>query len=153
MFDLSLAVTLAVLAAASCTDMHSYKIPNKVTFPAMAAGLLLCGFPFSARAYIRIAWMCLFFVIGSFRIMGMGDLKLCMAVTALRGIEETWPMMLAGSLILFLYCLFLDPEEAKRGLRDLYCMLKYRVRPARTRRAYPFAVFLALGYGANFLMR
>lgn len=153
MTDYSLIFVTIVLSVAATTDLLSLKVPNKLTFPAMLIGLLLCGFPFSKESYIRLLWCVLFFFIGYFRIMGMGDLKLCMAVLCIRGIDETWKMMLFGACTMFIYCMFAEPEQTKLYVRSFFrsflCHTKFIWRSDTV---YPFALFLALGYGFNFIV-
>lgn len=150
--ELSLVITLAVLMVAAVTDATSYHIPNLLTFPAIIVGLLLCRFPFSVESWIRVIWLAIFFALGTLHIMGMGDLKLCMAVLALRGIGETWRMLLAGAILLFMYCLVTQPDSTVYALKSLWRAFRYHIRqPDQPRPVYPFAIFLGLGYMINFI--
>ena len=78
--------TLAVVGASACFDAKYRRVPNYITFPAMVIGLLLAGFPFTKESYIRLFALLIIFLLGQNRLMGMGDLKMIMAVAALRGI-------------------------------------------------------------------
>lgn len=149
-------ITLAVLAVSAVTDVLYLKVPNGITFPAILAGLTLSGFPVTRGSWARMLWLLLFFMVGSLRIMGMGDLKLCMAVLSLRGADEAWKMMLAGSALLFAYCMASDTENTCAYVKGLAGAAVYRTgmagRMGRPTAAYPFALFLALGYTANFVI-
>ena len=143
----SFIITLIILSISAKTDYTSYKVYNIITFPSMLAGLILCRFPFSANSFIRLAWMVIFFLIGQLHLMGMGDLKLCMAVIALRGIEEAAWMLLSGAILLFVYCFITDRQNTVLMLKDTYNTLFYHTPVIkRTDKKYPFAVFLAIGY-------
>lgn len=147
MQTISFIITLIILLISAITDYTSYRVYNIITFPSMLAGLLLCRFPFSASSCIRLAWMVVFFLIGQLHLMGMGDLKLCMAVIALRGIEEAAWMLLSGAILLFLYCFITDRSNTVLMLKDTCNTLFYHTPVIkRTDKKYPFAVFLALGY-------
>lgn len=149
----TLALTTILLLLASINDILYYKVPNKITFPAMIIGLLLCGFPFTVKSYYRLTWLFIFFFIGMFRIMGMGDLKLCMAVLCLRGPMETAIMMFVGSVLLFIYCLLSDKEETLDFLKSLLNNFLYHTGVLKlSNNVYPFALFLALGYSMNIFL-
>lgn len=153
---ITMAIALAVLTVSAVTDVLYLKVPNGITFPAILAGLALSGFPVTRESGERMLWLLLFFMGGSLRIMGMGDLKLCMAVLSLRGIDEVWKMLLAGSAILFAYCMASDTENTCAYVKELAGAAIYRTRVTRhlntPTAAYPFALFLALGYTANFVI-
>lgn len=138
---------------AAVTDVLYLTVPNLITFPVMIAGLLLCGFPVTRESYIRLAWMFVFFVIGYFRIMGMGDLKLCMAVISLRGIGETWRMLLAAAVLMLLFCIVTDTHDTiinlKLTVKSFIYNTKFKCFSAAL---YPFAMFLALGYTINIIL-
>ena len=86
--------------------------------------------------------------------MGMGDLKLCMAVIALRGIEEASLMLLAGAIFMLLYCFWTDRPNTILMLKDTYSTIFYSTPVIkRLDKQYPFAVFLACGYIAAILIR
>ncbi len=153
MINYSLIFVTIVLSVAATTDMICLKVPNKLTFPAMALGLLLCRFPFTSESRLRLLWCIVFFIIGYFRIMGMGDLKLCMSVICLRGIGETWKMMLFAACAMFFYCLVSEPNQTKLYVKSLFRSFVYHTKPiSDSDSVYPFALFLAIGYGFNFII-
>jgi prepilin peptidase CpaA len=101
----------AVLATAVVTDMRSRKIPNWLTFPAIACGVIVNsvlpgghgpGFSFEGIAVSSI-WL-LLFLIGA---TGAGDVKLLWAVGALMGPKfAEWTLlctMIAGGLLAVAY--------------------------------------------------
>ena len=86
--------------------------------------------------------------------MGMGDLKLCMAITALRGIEEASLMLLWGSISLLVYCFITDRKNTLYMIKDTFNFFAYNTKIIkRSDKQYPFAVFLFIGYVIAVLTR
>lgn len=95
------AIALAVCAAAVATDLRAPRIPNRITVPALIAGLTinavlggLLGGP-SAAGYAllfacggALVGLVVFGVPAGFGLVGMGDVKLAMVVGAL----VRWPL-------------------------------------------------------------
>ena len=86
----SIVVAGGILAVAMITDARSRRIPNVLTFPAMAVGVtlwclylgwsgLLLGFSGAFAAPLALL------ILRGFRPLGMGDVKLAAAVGALSG--------------------------------------------------------------------
>jgi prepilin peptidase CpaA len=104
-------VLMGVLAYASRCDLRTRRIPNVLTFPTLAVGLalnsLLFGFDglreSAQGAGVGVAILFPLFVL---RWMGAGDVKLLMAVGALKGPEFAffaclWSGMFGGAFALF----------------------------------------------------
>lgn len=154
MTKLSFIITITILVISAYTDLRYRKVLNIITFPSMALGLFLCRFPFTGESLYRLLWMLIFFALGYFRMMGLGDLKLIMAVTALRGIEESSGMLLAGILLMLVYCFFTDQKNTLLMLKDTYSTIFYHTPIIkRSNKEYPLAAFLFLGYVATILAR
>lgn len=144
---MSLIIAYFLLSVSAYLDIRYRKVPNVLTFPSICIGLFLCGFPFSKESYIRIAWCVLLFLLGSFRLMGMGDLKLCMAVLALRGMTEMTCMLAGGIILIFLYVSAVRNREIRRVMMQIYRKLIYRIPiSSKSEETYPFALFLCLSY-------
>lgn len=87
-------------------------------------------------------------------VMGMGDLKLCMAIVALRGAEEATGMVLVGILLLLTFSFITNKAATLRMLKDTYYTLFYKTGIIHRKRIeYPFAFFLAIGYFLYMLIR
>lgn len=154
MSKLSFIITIVILVISAYTDLKYRKVLNIITFPSMMLGLILCKFPFTGESLYRLLWMLIFFALGYFRMMGFGDLKLIMAVTALRGIEESSGMLLTGILLLLIYCFFTDRKNTVLMLKDTYSTIFYHTPVLkRSDKEYPLAAFLAVGYAVTFLIR
>ena len=145
--QMSLIIALFMLSISAYTDYTHRLVLNKLTFPCMGIGLLICIFVSPFDAGVRLIWIILFFFFGMLKIMGLGDLKLCMALIALRGIMETSYTLLFGALFLFLYCLMTEPKTTALVLKDTAAFfLSGKSIQKRSDKTYPFALFLALGY-------
>ena len=150
--QISLMLTLTVLLISACTDVRDRKVPNEVTFAGMATGLILAAAVSPKEAGIRFLCLIFLFFFGMLRLMGMGDLKLCMAVTALRGPEEASLTLLFGAFMLLVYCLFTDAKNTVLMMKDTVALFTTGTPiPKRSDRLYPLAAFLALGYPAAWI--
>jgi prepilin peptidase CpaA len=111
---------LVVVSVATFTDLRSRRIPNWLTLPSLAAGLVtggmlhgLDGLRRSAAgaglAVLLLAALCFL------RGMGWGDLKLCAAVGAWIGPGQLMlaliMMGMAGGLLAMAWLLFHGPES------------------------------------------
>lgn len=100
-------IALVTCAFAVVTDVRGYRIPNRVIVPGLLAGLLLDPTPGAvlAGAIALVA----FGVPAAFNKMGMGDVKLAVAVAMLL----RWPLVLpflldtalAGGLVAVVFAL------------------------------------------------
>jgi len=109
-FQISVAMAIAFSAAIS--DYQKYRIPNRLTFSAMAIGLawhMLSPYGHGAAMSIggiAIGFLSLvpFFLVGG---MGGGDVKLMMAIGAVLGAPITFIIFLASSLVTGFYAIYL----------------------------------------------
>lgn len=109
-FQVTAAFTIAFAAAVS--DYRKFKIPNNLTYSAMAIGLLWhMASPYghgvaTAAGGIAIGFVSLapFFLVGG---MGGGDVKLMMAIGAVLGAPGTFIIFLASSLVTGFYAIYL----------------------------------------------
>ena len=107
----------------------------------MLLGLILAGFPFAGESYYRLLWMVVLLIIGTFRVMGMGDLKLCMAIVALRGAEEAAGMVLVGILLLLTFSFITNKAATLRMLKDTYYTLFYKRHHTQKKNRISFRLF------------
>lgn len=107
-------ITLALLIAFSAAifDYRKFQIPNRLTYSAMITGLAWhTASPYGHGAGtslggIGIGFLSLapFFVVGG---MGGGDVKLMMAIGAILGVQLTFFVFLASSIITGIYAIYL----------------------------------------------
>jgi prepilin peptidase CpaA len=88
--DLIVLASVALLVAATFTDLRSRRIPNWLTFPAMALGFSIQSFQQGwsgslAAGAGALAAPLVLMLVRAFRPIGMGDLKLSIAVGTLLG--------------------------------------------------------------------
>jgi prepilin peptidase CpaA len=108
-----------VLIVASITDLRFQKIPNRLTFPAMAIGLIyhgltggLDGLLFSAMGWgLGVGLLIIPYLLG---VMGAGDVKLLGAVGALLGPRRTFVAMILASILGGIYGLILFLVKRKQ---------------------------------------
>lgn len=155
-------VLVAVLAICAYTDGTQGKILNKVTFPAMLAGLLLNGI-FGGSAgllWSLIGWavgMAIQWVPFMLGVAKAGDVKLLAAVGALKG----WAFCLFGFLYgAIAFAVLILPWLARRGelkevsqnLRNYFAIAAVTQQapdapaPVVTKRFVPWGVGLAIGF-------
>lgn len=99
----ALGVLAALLSVAAYLEIKEKRIPNWLTFPSMAIGLL-CGYfpggiPFGSALVGLVLGFGVFFIFFLFGGMGGGDVKLMGAVGALLGHSLVVPAMMYTALI------------------------------------------------------
>ena len=94
------ALAVAVGICAAITDVRARRIPNRLTYSAMVAGLVLHGILYGWKG-MRLGveggllFGGLFMLFYMIRAMGAGDVKLAAALGSIVGISATLPVMLA----------------------------------------------------------
>ena len=104
-------ITAAVITlAAAVFDKKTGKIPNKLTFSAIIIGIVMTMFFRPPLWWLTFAIIAALFFFGMTGVIGLGDLKLFMAVTAIGG----WKMFLtvfASSMLLMCLCAFVFDRQ------------------------------------------
>jgi len=139
-------LTYALLLAAVGYDLRSRRIPNYLTLPAMALGLVVSlaqgGFSGAADSALGLllggALLLPLFALGKF---GGGDVKLLAAVGALRGASFVWRATLlgaaSGGVLAVVFLVY--QRELWSALLGLY------TGTYRTGSTYPYSPAIALG--------
>ena len=162
--------TVAVVLIATVTDLRSRRIPNWLVGPFLLAGLALSGYLNGWNGLLQSflgvllggVVMGVFWKSGG---MGMGDVKLCMAIGAWIGPSQLFVALvitgLAGGIMALLWALtggfLLDSVRSASGL---LLRLGRNPRPGETRvlsnpaaRKMPYAPAIAFGTICSFLGR
>lgn len=142
---LQMAAFITLLVAA-CYDIRTFRIPNALTFPVMAAGLAASLVLSPTLFFSRALSIVILFFFGMTGLMGMGDLKLCMAITALCGFFEMLYMVLAACVAMLVYCIMEDPKRAAADIGATFQRLRFRLKVDDTGARYPFSFFLLIGF-------
>lgn len=152
--DLGQSILSFTIIVSGYTDAFSYKILNVVTFPAMAAGLLISYIEGGWKQFgINIFILLILYLFGMLGLMGMGDLKLLMAITALCGINRSLDILLAGLISTILYALLLNPSEVLFCLAGIFPLIRMILQtiPIKQKKntityGIPFGFFILIGY-------
>lgn len=134
-----------VLAITSATDLLHRRIPNAVTLPAVAVGLILTAVCKENLLFVVAVIIGLFFV-GMLGIFGSGDLKLMMAITSLCGVIPMLMCVSIASVGVLTVELFRNPRQAVQTLKEGLGLLTGRTKPDEQGRRIPFAPYLLFGF-------
>ncbi len=108
-------IALAVAAVAAFTDVQQRRIPNWLTFPGIASGVMLRGLLLGWKGMASALAGCLlaggvFLLFYLVRAMGAGDVKLAAAIGSLLGAADAVAMLLAtaicGGVLALVYALY-----------------------------------------------
>ena len=94
------AVAVAVAICAAITDVNARRIPNRLTYSAMVAGLVLHAIVYGWKGLLLgieggLLFGGVFLLFYLIRAMGAGDVKLAAALGSIVGVSATLPVMLA----------------------------------------------------------
>ena len=146
-YDLSYLITAVVLLISSINDVISRKISNYITIPAFFAGIVLTVLNDPKELIIKTIFAFIYFYIGSFRIIGLGDVKLLIALTYIYGVQNTSYIFLGAVVVLFIYCLITKFQETKRMIKNTVDVIFYKAKLiVYSKEKYPFAVFLSISF-------
>lgn len=140
------ALCALTLFAASVTDLYNRRIPNWITVPAIGSGLAMAAITGSRSVWIVFAGILIIFFAGMSGVMGGGDLKLIMAVTAFCGVMPALYSVGIASVSVIVVAATSSPRETfsavKNGLR---CVIG-RTKIVKQGRRVPFAPYLLFGF-------
>lgn len=97
------ALASAVAVVAAITDVRERRIPNRITYPAMIAGVALQTAVYGWRGLLLglgggLLFAGVFFFFYLVRAMGAGDVKLAAALGCIIGPRASWQVMFATAL-------------------------------------------------------
>lgn len=144
-------ISIVLLVLASITDIKYKKIPNIITLTGICIGVIfqittsIILHSYSFLIISLIAIIALFFI-GMTGILGLGDIKLLIALTALNGIMPAIMTAGFGSLYVILISLITRTKEATGELKMGIQTLLFKLPIYRNGRSVPFAPYMLAGY-------
>lgn len=144
----TIAASVFVAVIATVCDCRTGRIPNLLTFPAMLSGLVYAFVQYGIGTGIeRCVLLIILFLIGALSLVGMGDLKLMMALGALNGLQCLAVTVLIAALLLLSVEIVRHRKETwldiKAGLHSLLT-LRFESKLG-TGRKTKFAPYLLCG--------
>lgn len=144
-------VTSAFLTLASFFDLKTNKIPNWITFPSIIGGIVFSVF-FHQDWLWQIGFVIGAFFFGMTGLLGLGDIKLLMALYAWNNITSASQAFLAASILVIIAGEILSRGNSRRGIQLAHTIYLTRSMPQdKSGIAIPFAPFLFVGY--NLVLR
>lgn len=148
---LSYIATLIIVLIAAVFDCKTKKIPNWLILAGLITGILM-NIVYKATLtdiFVKIAVMVVILIFGSFRLLGMGDIKLWLVMTLLIGGIYSSVIICSGSILLIIYAIIKDKGEA---FRTVFISAYDTVSNKRinkdikeiSSKGYPLAVFLII---------
>lgn len=142
---ISTSITIIMLIIATVIDRKTRKIPNWLTFPCITAGIIISFLSSVNCGITAIISLIVLFILGMTGFVGIGDLKLIMAVTALQGpIAGFISLVIAACLLVYTHVIKQKNTVNMKRLidKDLACEgIKV-----------PFAQYILLGYAIFFFL-
>ena len=148
MEQIMILITIIILFLAGLFDVKKRIIPNLITFPAIAVGLLLTGIGVSANAaLIRSAAILILFFLSMLHFLGMGDIKLLMAVIALQGIKTAIFILVLGSFLNIIVWIIRRRKSVFSIMKHtLFSLLHGQSVIAFSKNKAPFAPYACVAY-------
>lgn len=136
---------LIIVLLASIYDHKKKRIPNLLIVIGFLSSIMfdLYFYPISSKdIFIKIIGICVLFFFGMLRLMGLGDIKLWMVITAYWGIIISSAIITGASLLLIIHrCLFNEKEKELVYL-SVWQIMHYKKLNIIPQREYPFAPYI-----------
>jgi len=145
---IEITTALCVLTLSAIWDIRQRRIPNIVTFPAITAGVILTAVWRMASLPVTVIALILLFIFGTLRLMGQGDVKLIMALTALCGPAAALISAgIAAIFIVFIQLLRRPKETAAEAKTAIVALTSLNFGLInRNGRSIPFAPYILAGF-------
>lgn len=147
MFIARTVIAAVICLAAAIFDYKNSKIPNKFTFPIIILSFIfsIIFYPLNTTIFSVLVVVLLFFY-GMTGWIGLGDLKLIMALTFI----GTWKMGLCSfifsSIYLMVFGLVTNPYETGFYMKKMLNRFKFKKEPLYKKSTkYKFAPFILFG--------
>lgn len=142
---ISISITIIMLVIAAIIDRKTRRVPNWLTFPCITVGIVTSFFSGLNCGVTAIISLIVLFILGMTGFVGIGDLKLIMAVTTLQGpIAGFITLVIAACILVYTHVIKQKyPVNMRRLInKDLACEgVKI-----------PFAQYILLGYMIFFFL-
>ena len=140
--------TLLVLTIASVWDIRFRRIPNAVTLPAIIVGGLMTVVWYNNTILVTLIALVVLFFLGSIHLMGQGDIKLIMAITAICGVSVALISTGLAAIFIIIVQLVLHFNETVSDMKiSLQALLKNNLKKIdQDGRSVPFAPYILAGY-------
>lgn len=145
-------VTLFILfILASISDIKTQKIPNALFIMGILSGIIFdVMYPRQITDIVAsYVGMIVIFLIGSFRLIGMGDIKMWMVLTVYDGITKSSCIFLLATLSFIVVQLLIDPQKMKLMISGFYQAVKYKKIEVTNYHKYefiPYVTFFVIMY-------
>ncbi len=144
-------ISITLLILATITDIKYKKIPNIITLMGMCVGVIyqiissIILHSYNSLIINLISIIALFFI-GMTGILGLGDIKLLIALTALNGIMPAVMTAGFGSLYVIVVSLITKTREATEELKTGIQTLLFKLPIYQNGKSVPFAPYMLAGY-------
>jgi prepilin signal peptidase PulO-like enzyme (type II secretory pathway) len=145
---IEISAALIVLISASVWDIRFRRIPNAITLPAILPGLVWTAVCRTGTLPLTFIALTALFFFGTLHLMGQGDIKLIMAITAINGLTAALISTgIAAILIVGVQILLHPTETAKDAKNAFLALIKLDFsRIDREGRSVPFAPYIFAGF-------
>ena len=138
-------VTFIVLGLSTLVDIIQKRIPNWITFPSILTGILYSVL-YTPDWPEKIIILILLFFFGMAKLMGLGDIKLLMALFVWNPTYIAAFTFLAASLLAILAGEIKSPGNTQKSLTRAYLFAITRSLGAVSSQKIVFAPYLLFGY-------
>jgi len=130
---LSFILSTVLLLSAAIIDYKTRRVPNALTFPFILIGLILTAFINPYDYILKGVSLLLLFGIGAFNCVGLGDIKLLMALCLLWNPIYTFISYAIASVLIFVVDSIRHPENVLNNI-TASCSYLRRIHPIREKR-------------------
>lgn len=136
---------------ASISDIKTQKIPNALFIMGVLSGIIFdVMYPRQITDMVAsYGGMIVIFLIGSFRLIGMGDIKMWMVLTIYEGITKSSCIFLLATLFFIVVQLLMNPKNLKLMISGIYQAVKYKKIKITNHNKYafiPYVTFFVIMY-------
>lgn len=149
--------TAILLLICSICDMLTERIPNKIIFPAMLISLGWCIYIFTVDAWsggLRLLLCIAIFAFGALDLIGLGDIKVFMALALLNPPVKTLLSIAIGAIVFVVVQVIFFPKETWSRINFSIISLQSnntkaipKLKESDAKNKFQFVPCLMFGYG------